>query len=96
MIGFLLDFAPERMPALFPVLLREPAGLNNNASVAGLILRKGGKRFENEVHAFFHSMKEYLAPLPPRSGILRIRCRQISARGTGGGSGVAGWSSGLQ
>ena len=57
LIEFLLDFAPERMPALFPVLLRETPGLNNNASVAGLMLRKGGKRFEQNVHAFFRSMR---------------------------------------
>ncbi|MFI5458284.1 MAG: DUF4132 domain-containing protein [Isosphaerales bacterium] len=57
MIGFLLDFAPDRMPSLFPVLMKEIDHVSNDASAAGLILRKGGKRFEKEVHAFFESMK---------------------------------------
>ncbi len=58
MIGFLLEFAPERMPALFPVLLKEVPRISNNAAAAGLILRQGGKQFEKEVYAFFQSMKD--------------------------------------
>jgi len=58
MIGFLLDFGPDRTPVLFPVLLKEAGQVSNNAAAAGLILRNGGKRFEKEVHAFFRSMKD--------------------------------------
>ena len=58
MIEFLLEFAPDRIPALFPVLLKEQRGLTNNEAAAALLLRKRGKRFEKDVYAFFKSMKD--------------------------------------
>ncbi len=58
MIEFLLEFAPDRIPSLFPVLLKEQSGITNNEAAAALLLRKGGKRFEKEVHAFFESMTD--------------------------------------
>jgi uncharacterized protein DUF4132/HEAT repeat protein len=58
LIGFILDFAPERIPQLLPVLLKDHGHSGNDASVASLILHKGQKKFEKEVHAFFQSMKD--------------------------------------
>lgn len=57
LVEFLVEFAPDRIPPLFPVLLTESSGTSNNAYAARLMLRKGGARFEKEVHDFFQSMK---------------------------------------
>ena len=50
MIEFLLDYAPERIPPLFPSVLRG-TGQPSDIGAAGLILRKGGKQFEPEILA---------------------------------------------
>ena len=55
--GFLLDFAARRIQRLMPVLLTSRGHAVNRHEVAALILRKCGKRFENEVRAFYNSIK---------------------------------------
>jgi HEAT repeats len=57
LIGFLADFATDRMPILLPVILKENRNSNEYA-VAALILQRKGKRFESDIHAFFLSMKD--------------------------------------
>lgn len=58
MIGFLVDFAPDRIPPLLPLLLKGTDPVNNNVAAAGVILRKGGKRFEPEIRAMLNSMTD--------------------------------------
>jgi hypothetical protein len=55
LIGFVIDFAVDRVRGLLPVLLKERKDCNY-FDVAVLILQKGGKRFEEAVHMFFRSM----------------------------------------
>jgi hypothetical protein len=57
MIEFLLDYAPERIPPLFPTMLRG-TGRPNDVAAAGLILRKGGKQFEPEFRTKLNSMTD--------------------------------------
>lgn len=59
LIGFLIDFAIDRVPLLLPLVLIDRGHQSNNGgAAASVILQKGGKRFESEVHAFFLSMKD--------------------------------------
>ncbi len=58
LVSFLLDFAMKRMPPLLSVLLKNRGETGNRHEVAAMILKKGGKRFEKEVHAFFRSVKD--------------------------------------
>jgi hypothetical protein len=58
LVGFLLDQAMDRIPAILPVVLHERRHCGNAESVAAMVLEKGGKRFEMEVHDFFQAMKD--------------------------------------
>ncbi len=58
LIGFLLDFAKDRIPGLLPVLLKDRGHSSNASSIGSMILQKCGKRFEKEVHAFFQTMED--------------------------------------
>ena len=58
MIEFLVESAPDRIPAILPVLLKEQSGITNIEAAAAILVRKGGRRFEKEVHAFFKSLQD--------------------------------------
>ena len=58
MVEFLFDFAPDRLPSLLPMLLKVVGPAFDNTAASAMILRKGGKRFENEVHTFFESIQD--------------------------------------
>ncbi|HEV3119536.1 MAG TPA: DUF4132 domain-containing protein [Gemmataceae bacterium] len=55
LVELILDFAPDRVPALQDELLRDRGHESNTSSIADLLLTKCGKRFEKDVAAFFAS-----------------------------------------
>src|SRR5262249_40245822 len=58
LVEFLLGHAIDRIAAILPVDFKEQARSDNVDSVAAMILQKGGKQYEKEVHEFFKSMKD--------------------------------------